>query len=189
MGVIARRLQDQGEEWRHVYKSLLLLEYMSKHGPQKVGLMPCLIPHALLLCCHLMMLCQQLHLMSGLLHETVLAGLVGCRSTEMSLQVVEEIVSNVGVIEKLANFQHKDANGKDWGLNVRQRAKELVALVTDTERVRSERAKVWSCCHDPFSPHEGLMNAGSHETMHPREQPHLLFSHPCAAERSRTLQH
>ena len=36
MGVIARRLQDQGEDWRHVYKSLLLLEYMSKHGPQKV---------------------------------------------------------------------------------------------------------------------------------------------------------
>jgi hypothetical protein len=37
MGVIARRLQDQGEDWRHVYKSLLLLEYMAKHGPQKVG--------------------------------------------------------------------------------------------------------------------------------------------------------
>lgn len=37
MGVIARRLQDQGEDWRHVYKSLLLLEYMSKHGPQKVS--------------------------------------------------------------------------------------------------------------------------------------------------------
>ena len=56
MGVIARRLQDQGEEWRHVYKSLLLLEYMSKHGPQKVGLMPCLIPRALPLCCQLMTL-------------------------------------------------------------------------------------------------------------------------------------
>ena len=38
MGVIARRLQDQAEDWRHVYKSLLLLEYMSKHGPQKVAL-------------------------------------------------------------------------------------------------------------------------------------------------------
>ena len=38
MGVIARRLQDQGEDWRHVYKSLLLLEYMSKHGPQKARL-------------------------------------------------------------------------------------------------------------------------------------------------------
>ena len=50
----------------------------------------------------------------------------------------------MGVIEKLTNFQHKDANGKDWGLNVRQRAKELIALVTDTERIRSERQKV---CH------------------------------------------
>ena len=88
------------------------------------------------------MLCDDYHPVSRLLHHTVLAGLVGCRSREASLQVVDEIVSNVGVIEKLANFQHKDANGKDWGLNVRQRAKELVALVTDTERVRSERAKV-----------------------------------------------
>ena len=60
----------------------------------------------------------------------------------IGLQVVEEIVSNIGVIEKLTNFQHKDANGKDWGLNVRQRAKELIALVTDTERIRSERQKV-----------------------------------------------
>lgn len=38
MGVIARRLQSEGESWRHVYKSLLLLEYMCKHGPQKVSL-------------------------------------------------------------------------------------------------------------------------------------------------------
>ncbi len=37
MGVIARRLQDKEEDWRHVYKSLLLLEFMAKHGPQKVG--------------------------------------------------------------------------------------------------------------------------------------------------------
>ena len=36
MGVVARRLQDTEEDWRHVYKSLLLLEFMSKHGPQKV---------------------------------------------------------------------------------------------------------------------------------------------------------
>ena len=37
MGVIARRLQDTEEDWRHVYKSLLLLEFLSKHGPQKVA--------------------------------------------------------------------------------------------------------------------------------------------------------
>lgn len=40
MGVIARRLQDSGESWRHVYKSLLLLEFMAKHGPQKVMMSP-----------------------------------------------------------------------------------------------------------------------------------------------------
>ena len=34
--MLAKRLQDEGEDWRHVYKSLLLLEYMCKHGPQKV---------------------------------------------------------------------------------------------------------------------------------------------------------
>jgi epsin len=57
-------------------------------------------------------------------------------------QVVEELVSNVTVIEKLTFFDHKDANGKDWGLNVRQRAKELVALINDPERMRAERHKV-----------------------------------------------
>jgi hypothetical protein len=56
-------------------------------------------------------------------------------------QVVEELVSNVGVVEKLTSFQHKDANGRDWGLNVRQRAKELAGLVTDGDRIRAERQK------------------------------------------------
>jgi len=56
-------------------------------------------------------------------------------------QVVEELVGNVGVVEKLTSFQHKDANGRDWGLNVRQRAKELAGLVTDGDRIRAERQK------------------------------------------------
>lgn len=71
------------------------------------------------------------------------------------LQVVEEIVSNVGVIEKLTNFTHKDANGRDWGLNVRQRAKELIFLVTDTERIRSERQKV----RQAFMPEVGCFSS------------------------------
>lgn len=50
MGVVARRLQDTEEDWRHVYKSLLLLEFMSKHGPQKVlSKVPCM--HLLHACC------------------------------------------------------------------------------------------------------------------------------------------
>jgi len=90
MGVIARRLQDTGDLWRHVYKSLLLLEYMLKHGPQKV---------------------------------------------------VQELSSNVVVIEKLTNFQYKDKNLRDHGENVRHRAKQLTELIMDPERVRSERKK------------------------------------------------
>ena len=53
----------------------------------------------------------------------------------------------MGVIERLQSFQYKDAKGKDWGLNVRQRAKELSSLVTDPDRTRQERSKVGSCCH------------------------------------------
>jgi hypothetical protein len=32
-GVLDERLKETGENWRLVYKSLLLLEYMCKHGP------------------------------------------------------------------------------------------------------------------------------------------------------------
>ena len=55
---------------------------------------------------------------------------------------MEELVSNIGVVEKLQNFQYKDAKGKDWGLNVRNRAKELANFVLNPDRVKSERAKV-----------------------------------------------
>lgn len=56
--------------------------------------------------------------------------------------MVDELSSNVGVIEKLQNFQHKDAKGKDWGMNVRHRAKELATLVSEPEKIRAERSKV-----------------------------------------------
>jgi len=36
LGVIARRLQEKDERWRMAYKALLLLEYLIKHGPEKV---------------------------------------------------------------------------------------------------------------------------------------------------------
>ena len=32
-GIIDQRLQETPENWRLVYKALLLLEYMVKHGP------------------------------------------------------------------------------------------------------------------------------------------------------------
>ena len=55
-------------------------------------------------------------------------------------------MSNIGVVEKLQDFQYKDARGKDWGLNVRNRAKELANFVLNPDRVRSERAKVQHRC-------------------------------------------
>lgn len=48
----------------------------------------------------------------------------------------------MGVLTRLQDFEYKDKGGKDWGLNVRHRAKELGALVCDPERVCAERAKV-----------------------------------------------
>ena len=37
MTVIARRLTESGDNWRHIYKALLLLEYLARHGPSKVA--------------------------------------------------------------------------------------------------------------------------------------------------------
>lgn len=88
MQVLARRLTDTGEEWRHVYKALLLLEFLVKHGPMKV---------------------------------------------------VYEVQGNISFLEELQSFKYKDKNGKDHGLNVRNRAKELTTLVGDQERVLLER--------------------------------------------------
>jgi ENTH domain len=60
----------------------------------------------------------------------------------LPLGVLQELSSNVVVIEKLGNFQYKDRNGKDFGENVRHRAKELSQLIMDPERIREERRKV-----------------------------------------------
>lgn len=46
------------------------------------------------------------------------------------------------VIEKLQNFQYKDKNSKDFGENVRHRAKQLAELILEPERVQEERKKV-----------------------------------------------
>ena len=55
---------------------------------------------------------------------------------------MDELSNNLSVIEKLQRFEYLDKNSKDWGLNVRQRAKELCNLISNPERVRNERQKV-----------------------------------------------
>uniref|UniRef100_A0A3B3SD81 Epsin 3 n=1 Tax=Paramormyrops kingsleyae TaxID=1676925 RepID=A0A3B3SD81_9TELE len=90
MGMIWKRLNDHGKNWRHVYKALTLLDYLMKTGSERVA--------------------QQ------------------CRE-------------NAFTIQTLRDFQYVDRDGKDQGVNVREKAKQLVALMRDEERLRTERAQ------------------------------------------------
>lgn len=90
MGMIWKRLNDHGKNWRHVYKSLVVLDYLVKNGSERVA--------------------QQ------------------CRD-------------NIFSVQTLKDFQFIDKDGKDQGVNVREKAKELAALVKDKDRVKEERLR------------------------------------------------
>ncbi|GLV35011.1 liquid facets [Carabus blaptoides fortunei] len=89
MQMVWKRLNDHGRNWRHVYKALVLLEYLIKTGTEKVG---------------------------------------------------QQCKENIFAIQTLKDFQHLE-EGKDQGLNVREKAKQLVVLLKDDERLRNERAR------------------------------------------------
>ncbi|XP_062891180.1 epsin-1 [Mobula hypostoma] len=89
MGMVWRRLNDHGKNWRHVYKALTLAEYLVKTGSERVA--------------------QQ------------------CRE-------------NIYAVQTLKDFQYIDRDGKDQGVNVREKAKQLVALLKDEEKLKEERA-------------------------------------------------
>jgi len=89
MQMIWKRLNDHGKNWRHVYKALVLLEYLIKTGSEKVA---------------------------------------------------QQCKENIFAIQTLKDFQYLDDN-KDQGINVREKAKALVALLKDDERLRNERVR------------------------------------------------
>ncbi|KAJ1964386.1 Epsin-3, clathrin recruitment and traffic between the Golgi and endosome [Dispira parvispora] len=91
MPCIYRKFSEcEASEWRQIYKSLTLLEFLVKNGAERV---------------------------------------------------VEDVRSHLTTVKMLRNFHFIDDQGKDQGINVRQRAKELMELVKDSSRVREERAK------------------------------------------------
>ena len=92
MRMIWKRLNDSGKNWRHVYKSLVLLDYLIKNGNEKVA--------------------QQ------------------CK---------EHIVA----IQTLKDFQFVEEQ-KDQGASVREKAKQLVSLLRDDERLKAERNKAFN---------------------------------------------
>ncbi|CAJ0949893.1 unnamed protein product, partial [Mesorhabditis belari] len=89
MSIVWKRLNDHGKNWRHVYKSLVLLDFLIKCGNEKVA--------------------QQ------------------CRE-------------NIYSIETLKDFQHVE-DYRDQGLNIREKAKQMAALLADDERLKNERTR------------------------------------------------
>ncbi|KAK3309875.1 uncharacterized protein B0T15DRAFT_516751 [Chaetomium strumarium] len=91
MPMIYRRFTEKSaEEWRQIYKALQLLEYLIKHGSERV---------------------------------------------------IDDARSHITLLKMLRQFHYIDQNGKDQGVNVRHRAKELAELLSDVERIRAERKK------------------------------------------------
>ncbi|PAA63106.1 hypothetical protein BOX15_Mlig011426g1 [Macrostomum lignano] len=83
-----RMLTSTGKNWRRAYKSLLLLNYLIRHGSERV--------------------------------------VTNAREHGYDLRSLE-------------SFQFIDERGKDEGINVRQRARELLELIQDDGRLREER--------------------------------------------------
>ncbi|KAI0020783.1 ENTH-domain-containing protein [Xylariomycetidae sp. FL0641] len=91
MPMIYRRFTEKAaEEWRQIYKSLQLLEYLIKHGSERV---------------------------------------------------IDDARGHITLLKMLRQFHYIDQNGKDQGINVRNRAKELAELLSDVDRIRAERKK------------------------------------------------
>lgn len=61
-----------------------------------------------------------------------------------SERVVDDARSHVSTIKMLRSFHYVDEKGKDQGINVRNRAKELGDLLGDVDRIRQERRKAKS---------------------------------------------
>lgn len=88
MDMLDRRLNDKGKNWRHVAKSLTVLDYLVRYGSEKC---------------------------------------------------VMWAKDNLYIVKTLREFVHFDEANNDQGAIIRVKAKELVSLLRDDERLRNER--------------------------------------------------
>lgn len=56
-----------------------------------------------------------------------------------SNKVLQECNENLIAVQTLKDFQFLDRDGKDHGINVREKAKQIVSLLKDDERIKQER--------------------------------------------------
>uniref|UniRef100_A0AAQ4NSA0 Epsin 2 n=1 Tax=Gasterosteus aculeatus aculeatus TaxID=481459 RepID=A0AAQ4NSA0_GASAC len=68
---------------------------------------------------------------------TLLDYLIKTGSERVALQCKE----NIFAIQTLKDFQYIDRDGKDQGINVREKSKQLVVLLKDDERLKGERSQ------------------------------------------------
>ncbi|QBM89947.1 epsin [Metschnikowia aff. pulcherrima] len=91
LSFIFRRFTEKAaNEWRQIYKSLQLVEYLIKNGLERI---------------------------------------------------IDDIRANISLIQMLKSFHYIDSKGRDQGINVRNRSKNLVALLNDDALIRLERKK------------------------------------------------
>lgn len=68
---------------------------------------------------------------------TLLDYLIKTGSERVALQCKE----NIFAIQTLKDFQYIDRDGKDQGINVREKSKQLVVLLKDDDRLKGERSQ------------------------------------------------
>lgn len=58
-----------------------------------------------------------------------------------SERVVDDARGHISTVKMLRSFHYTDEKGKDQGINVRNRAKEIAELLSDVEKIRIERRR------------------------------------------------
>lgn len=58
-----------------------------------------------------------------------------------SERIIDDVRANLSLIQMLKSFHYIDSKGRDQGINVRNRAKNLIALLNDDSQIRTERKK------------------------------------------------
>lgn len=76
-----------------------------------------------------------------------------------SERVIDDARSHLSLLRMLRQFHYIDQNGKDQGINVRNRAQELAKLLSDVDTIRAERKKARSN-RNKFGGVEGGMGLG-----------------------------
>uniref|UniRef100_A0A8C6KSZ6 Epsin 1 n=1 Tax=Nothobranchius furzeri TaxID=105023 RepID=A0A8C6KSZ6_NOTFU len=79
-----------------------------------------------------------------------------------SERVAQQCRENIYAVQTLKDFQYIDRDGKDQGLNVREKAKQLVTLLKDEEKLREERIHALKTKEKMAQTTSGNLSMGSH---------------------------